>query len=206
MAVNFTRIGNEFQANDVLANDQEDPDMAALTDGRFGVAYEHEVSGPDLDIWFQFLNSDGTRSGSGLQIDQDSGFQVDPVVAPRLGGGAVIVWHDSDGFHAGNPVTDIIELRVVSATGALSDKLSVSGESDSPNRAPDAAMLADGRVIVVWQTDFPSESDVLFRVLGADGVTLGATGFVDNSGQDTDAASIAASGNKALIAYAEEAA
>lgn len=201
MARNFTPFGPERQATNIIVNSQADPDAAVLTSGRFAVVYEHRVSGIDVDVRIQFLNADGTLSGNGIAIDQDSGRQISPVVAPRLDGGAVVVWHDINGFHGGVPITDIIQLRVVGANGQLSVPLAVA-DSSAPLSAPDVAMLADGRVVIVWQANFELDSDVNLRVLNAAGTELGSQVAIEGTDMLSSAApAIAASGNKALIAY-----
>ena len=94
MANNFTPVGNELQVN-LAPNqdfDQFDPDVAVLTDGRFFVAFEDDDGDPD--IIGQFVNPDGTLSGSNIDIDIGAGFQEDPAVAARLGGAAIVVWAD----------------------------------------------------------------------------------------------------------------
>jgi Ca2+-binding RTX toxin-like protein len=203
MAVNFTRVGAEVQVNaTALENDEFDPDVVALTDGRFAVVNTREVSPGDIDVNLQFVNANGTLSGVRLLVDNDLGFQSQAAVASRLGGGAVVVWKDEDGKDAfNNPLTDAIQLRVVSANGTMSAPLTVS--DIETNRDPDAAMLSNGQVVIVWQTDLPGDSDIGLRVLNAAG--NGFTGPIMAidviPSLDSVAPAIAASGNNALIAY-----
>ena len=93
MATNFVRIGTEHQVNlpNSTNGDQFDPDVAALTDGRFFVAYEDEDSPSDGEIIGQFVNADGALSGSPFYVEGDPGDQDNPAVAARPGGGAIVV-------------------------------------------------------------------------------------------------------------------
>src|SRR5687768_5862294 len=112
MANNFTPVGNELQFN--LApnqnDDQDDNDVAALTDGRFFVAFEDD----DLDenIVGQFVNPDGTLSGGNIDIDVTAASdQADPAVAQRALGAAVVVYEDS--------TSDDIHYKIVSSGGSV---------------------------------------------------------------------------------------
>ena len=156
MARNFTPVVPEAQATNALVNAQTEPDVAVLTDGRFAVAFTMRFDDDDTDVRLQFLNASGALSGTNILIDGNSGFQSNPAVAPRLGGGAVVVWTDVDGFDAGegsNPLTDAIQLMVVSAAGAMSSPLTVV-DGPAPSSDPDAAMLTNGQVVVVWENRF----------------------------------------------------
>src|SRR5262245_30274900 len=61
MANNFSPIGTEVQTHSNASDAETDPDIAAMTDGRFFVAFERDVSG-NLEIRGQFVNPDGTLS------------------------------------------------------------------------------------------------------------------------------------------------
>ena len=113
MANNFTPVGNELQIN--LApnqnDDQDDNDVAALTDGRFFVAFEDEDLG-DENIVGQFVNPDGTLSGVNINIDVTAASdQADPAVAQRALGAAVVVYEDS--------TSDDIHYKIVSSGGGV---------------------------------------------------------------------------------------
>jgi Ca2+-binding RTX toxin-like protein len=204
MAANFTRTGQEVQVNAAAVDRSEfDADIAALTDGRFAVVNTRALSNDDWDINLQFLNADGTLSGERLLIDNDVGIQQFAAVAPRLGGGAVVAWTDVNGRDAGgNPLNNAVEIMVVGSTGVMANPLTVAQLGAA---GPDVALLADGRVLVVWQHQFGANFDVLLRVLDADGSGLGAIKSLesDNAIRAVTPA-IAASGNKALVAFEEE--
>ncbi|MCB1502539.1 MAG: hypothetical protein KDK07_22635 [Bauldia sp.] len=206
MAVNFTRVGPEIQVNTAVEYDEFNPDTAALTDGRFAVANTRALSDTDWDVNLQFLNADGTLSGQRLLIDNNLGVQTDPAVALVDGGGAVVIWTDKDGKDAaGADVTDDIQLRVVSKSGVMGTTLTVAA-SFAPTVAysrPDLATLADGRIVAVFESNISGALNIDLRVVNAAGTSvtapLSAASVTDNAESRTP--SIAASGNKALIAY-----
>ncbi|MCB1486896.1 MAG: hypothetical protein KDJ88_05490 [Bauldia sp.] len=203
MAVNFSPVGSEFQATGLIIRGEVSPNATVLTDGRWAVAYQYNYNDTDRDIRLQFLNPDGSLAGSSLGIDLDSGYQIEPVVVPRLDGGAAVIWRDYNGYFNGNPVTDVIELRLVSATGQLSAPLLFSGDADVPYTSPDAATLTNGQVAVVFEENYSNNTDLVIRVLDAAGTGFPTSKVIDGTSHDSTSPVIAASGTKALIAYVD---
>ena len=152
----------------------------------------------------QFVNADGTLSTGPHLIRGDA---QNLAVASRLNGAAVVVWED----HFAGGVEPNIQLAVVNAQGAnvtAGGELDVNGAliDNSPNRDPDVATFANGQSIIVWQRDFSiSDHDIQARILKADGsgfTTTDAIG-IDVTGAFSNEPVVAASGNKALIAYSD---
>lgn len=202
MALNFTPVGQEIQVNaSALDNAQFTPDAAALADGRFAVVNTREFASNDWDINLQYLNADGTLSGSRLLVDNDAGFQYAPAVASRPGGGAVVIWVDENGKDgAGNSISHAIQLRVVSNAGVMSTPFTVA-DGTSLYGLPDVASLADGRIMAVYQETIPALGvDVRLRVVNPAGdvVTLSYNVTLDG---DSGGPAIAVSGNNALIVF-----
>ncbi len=209
MAVNFTRVGQEVQVNSAVEHDEFSPDATALTDGRFAVVNTRALSNDDWDVNLQFVNANGTLSGERLLIDNNLGIQTDAAVAPRLGGGAVVVWTDENGKDAGgNDVTDDIQLRVVSAAGVMGTTLTVAA-SFAPTVAyshADVASLADGRIVAVFQLNISGDLDIDLRLVNAAGTSVTAPPDASVAGDDVSTTpAIAASGNNALIVFENDA-
>src|SRR5262245_60748698 len=128
MANNFTPVGTEVQVNSNGNFTEFDPDVAVMTDGRFFVAFERDF-GANLNIIGQFVNPDGTLSGGIIGVESEGGGEVNPAVAFRPSGAAVVVWQDGDTGGAipnvqlaiidstGTNVTPGFELDVVAGTG-----------------------------------------------------------------------------------------
>src|SRR5690606_26882427 len=114
-----------------------------------------------------------------------------------------VAWTDVNGRDAGGTaLNNAVEIRVVSSTGVMSNPLTLTVLGGT---APDVALLADGRVLVVWQYNFTAHSDVLLRVLDADGSSLGDIEWLESDTAIRGVTpAIAASGNKALVAFEEE--
>ena len=208
MANNFQPIGSELQINSGLTlDDQRDPDIAALTDGRFFVAYMHRVSGGDFDIYGQFVNGDGTLFGAKIAIntdglDNNGGLQTLPAVAPRLDGGVAVFYNDND---LNGSASFDISLNVVSPTGVVGPLLTAADFGAFQLLNPDAATLANGQVVFTFEHVFSgTDRDIWLRVLNADGTTFASPASVavdDSLNTVRQRPAIAASGNNALVAY-----
>src|SRR5215470_8161933 len=107
MATKLSPVGTEFRVNQVTSNSQDLPDIAPLSDGRFVVVYQSDVTGnlTDIDIYGQFVNANGTLSGNTIAIAGPTGVQGDPAVAARGDGGFTTVWQDF-GTINGSPSAD----------------------------------------------------------------------------------------------------
>ena len=105
MANNFTAVGSEFQVNIPINNDQVDPEIAVMTDGRFAVVYEDEFSATaDVNIVLQFINPNGIALDSsgnvfvadggnhGIRIHELAvgGDQGNPIMGAGARGGGVL--------------------------------------------------------------------------------------------------------------------
>ena len=196
MATNLTPVGNEIQIN--LApnqnDDQFDPAVATMTDGRFFVAFtDHFAAGND-NIVGQFINADGTLSGSNIEVENDAGFQFDPAVAQRSGGAAVVVWDD-------DAISEEIHYSIVSSAGVpgLEQTILDGGPLDDP----DVATLADGRSLVVASQFTGGDNNIVFRFIDAGGAPGPAQDFIDNGIADQFDPAVAAFSNNALVVYEE---
>src|SRR5262245_24120459 len=112
MANNFSPVGGEIQIN-LFPNqigDQGNPDIGALTDGRFFLAFSDVDPVSGVNIIGQFASPDGTLSGGNIDIDIGAGDQAEPAVAARSAGAAVVVWHDK-------AASDEIHYAIVSGAG-----------------------------------------------------------------------------------------
>ena len=207
MATNIDLLGSELQVNIAphQNNDQLDPDVTALTDGRFFVVYEDEVAGGNTNIFGAFFNPDGSTAVAEIDVISEADLQDNPSVASRLGGAAVVVYED-DNHSATDPD---IYLAVVSSAGVASPELLVANTGD-PLTNPDVTMLANGQNPIVFERDLGGGNiDLYLRVLDEAGTGFTAGAFaipVDTGTSETDDPAIAAFANNALIVYEDDAA
>ena len=196
MANNFTPVGSELQVNqDPNQNfDQVDPDVAVLTDGRFFVAFEDNEG--IRNIFGQFVNPDGTLSGSNIDIGIDTSEQADAAVAQRAAGAAVVVWTDATvGFD--------IQYSIVSSGGAPAPNRPFSAVPTRwllrmLRRLPMAAPL--------WSQSkrSPSKATSSSGSSMPPGIRLALLDIVDDGAGDQSDPAVAAFGNNALVVYRDD--
>src|SRR5262245_34127992 len=107
MATKLSPVGSQFTVNLVTADNQESPDITPLSDGRFVVVYESEDPPNEVDVLGQFVNADGTLSGTTISIAVPPGFQGEPAAAARSDGGFTTVWSDAPPLSQTASIPDI---------------------------------------------------------------------------------------------------
>ena len=128
MATIITPFGPEFQininnsGNNGISGAQDLANLAALTDGRFVVAYQSDYFGSatDIDPIFALFSDVGSTSLSYRDAFNAGGHQKVPAVAERLNGGFGLVFQNDR--HANGTVDSTgpnITYVPVSAAGGL---------------------------------------------------------------------------------------
>jgi Ca2+-binding RTX toxin-like protein len=90
-------VGAELLVNTIIAGNQTEPVVTALSDGRFLIAWTDNSIGADSDIRVQLFNADGTTSGSELRVNVASsvGNQSEPAITELSDGRIMVAWRDS---------------------------------------------------------------------------------------------------------------
>ena len=213
--------GTSFSLDDVCLSsigpdldlDREASEPAVVFDptfdngtGRFLVVFsgDHDANGAS-DIFGQFVNPDGTESGSDFRISDmgdDPGsedyFAYYPNVAFNpTDGEFLVVWHGEDNT-PGNGLTEVFGQRLQAATGAevgTNDfQISDAGPADSVDfsaSGPDVAWndATDSYVVAYFGNDVVLDSsDIMIQRLTAAGTKLGQANFrVSEAGGRTPA-------------------
>lgn len=215
MVTNIQRVGAELQLNLTpnVARNQLQSDVSAMTDGGFFIAYESEGTNT-TDVAGRFVNANATlaaHSSGNTGPVNDSGFHNGPTVAARPGGAAFVSWGDS--------FSGDIEYTAIGADGKNQITSGPNtgghvnlGEANSNSR-PDAATFADGDIILVyqWRVITGIDSDINAKVIPASGLAFvpapptipGVLRLDASSSSRSESPAVAASGSKALIAYAD---
>ena len=191
MARNFSPVADEIQVNLGLNQnlDQDYPDVATLTDGRFFVTFE---DGDGDNILGQFVNPDGTLSGGNIDIEVDAGDQYSPAVARRADGSAVVVWEDNASSYE-------VHYAIVSSNGSVGTEQTILDGNELAR--PDIGTLANGRSLVVADQYNGTDQDVIFRFIDAAGNPFGTQALLDGGTGSQDNAAVGTFGDNALVAY-----
>lgn len=184
------RSGEEFPVSTTLVGDQTRPAVAALSNGRFVVAWNDDSeTGPDGSgsaVRAQIFNPDGSVFGDQFLVNgSKSGSQVHPTVAALSGGRFVIAWQDN-GENAGDKSGPAVRAQVFGADGNKSGgEFLVNSTTDQDQSVPSITALSGGRFVVAWM-DFSQSPDddwgeaVRAQIYRADGEKFGGE-FLVNS-------------------------
>ncbi len=172
------KIGTEQQVNQRTANNQDSPQVIALTDGGFLIVYESNVNGLDNSgdgVMARRYGADGQAVTDEFQVNTTySGAQNRPGAMATADGGYIISWEDQGtgivqrSYGADNqPVTD--EVTVATGKGM--------GSSGGPEMAAFTDAAHGGMYVTVWNaTSGPGDtsgSGVVGQIFAADGTPLG---------------------------------
>jgi VCBS repeat-containing protein len=167
------KAGAEFRVSTTTANDQQEPEVARLADGGFVVVWQ-DSSGADGSGWGVFQQryaANGTAVGGQVQVNPySSSTQYDAQVAATPDGGWIVTWSDASGLDGSG--WGVLARRYDAAGAAVDGPFVVNEQTSSTQDESDVAVLADGRIAVVWTSQTSggagdgSSSGVFQRLLG----------------------------------------
>jgi Ca2+-binding RTX toxin-like protein len=163
-------VGSGFIIDPTFPDDQFDPAVTALPDGRAFVTWVVQNHGSGT-MYGQILNPDGSAHAPYFQISPPAGgFNADPTALSN--DNVLVTWDANDGIHG----------QIVGSDGAAAgSNFLISGEGALES----VTALADGRAVAVWsEASEGSHGDGIYaRVINADG-SMSNTEFVVNSATD----------------------
>ncbi len=185
--VSAARVGTEFRINSYTRGDQDYPDVAARSDGRFIVVWHSDPSGVEAaqdgsehGLFGQRFDSSGNPEGAEFAINAyTTGPQVRPAVAYAGDGGFLVVW-ESRGLQGFSSIDDEAVGRKFTADGtpAGTEFRINTFTTDTQQDVTVAATIA-GDFLVSWEsiggagaTDTDA-GGVFARRISATGVPIG---------------------------------
>ncbi len=187
-------IGLEFLVNTTVANDQSDPTITALADGRFVVAWRDDSqTGGDTTlaaIRAQVFNADGSTFGGEFLVNTTvTSSQTQPTITALADGRFVVAWTDFSAT-GGDPSGFAIRAQVFNADGSTSGtEFLVNTTVTGFQSEASITALADGRFVVAWM-DFSltggdtSNAAIRAQVFNADGSKSGSEFLVNTTVAD----------------------
>lgn len=149
-----SREGSEFLVNTTTFDQQDNPAVTGLNDGRFVVTWDGPVGDDDGAVLGQVFGGDGTKQGGEFVVADDTDFdQADPAVAARPNGGFVVAFQDGEGDRPSDEFREITA-RAFQADGSpdTGDVL-VNDPLGGDQTDPVMTALSDGDYVVVWVDD-----------------------------------------------------
>ena len=198
-AADGTAVGGEFLANTYTINEQSYPTVVGLADGGFVVTWSSRFQdGSSWGIYGQRYGADSTAVGGEFRVNTETvSEQSISAVMALADGGFVVTWNapDGDGFgiygqRFGADGTALGAEFRVNATTASNQSGNTYNGSDNL-----LAVLADGRLVQVWQLP-DAQSGVYFRLIDIPASNT-APEITSDGGGDAAATSVAE--NAALV-------
>ena len=146
---NGSTRGSEFRVNTYTASDQKDPEIAALSDGGYVIAWQSTgQDGASGGIYAQAYNADGTARGSEFRVNTTTALaQTRPDITALSGGGYLISWESELGDASGYG----IYAQVYNANGTASgSEFLVNSYTTNNQLQPSVAALPTGGFVVSW--------------------------------------------------------
>jgi Ca2+-binding RTX toxin-like protein len=207
-----TPLGGNFPVNTTTAGTQSVPAIAALTNGRFVVAWTDGSGSGDTsgaDIRARIFNPGGDAYSSEFRVNlTTTGDQRDVAVAGLPGGGFVAAWGDYSQT-GGDQSLSAIRAQVFSDTGAgVGPEFLVNTTTDSYQEAPSITTLSDGRFLVTWHDLHEDEEGEILnaavrgQVFNASGTPSGSE-FLINVATAMTPAVAALPGGRFVVAWTD---
>jgi Ca2+-binding RTX toxin-like protein len=165
--------GPDFIINNTTNSSQANTKIAALSDGRFVVAWHSNEStaGIDLDIRARIYNANGTASGPDTIINSATiGTQAQVDIAALPNNRFAVTWFSRD------VAVNTVRTRIFDSNGTASGPdIIVHSTSANDQIDPSIITLADGRIVVAWGVNEggPNGSDIWARIYSAAGIAAG---------------------------------
>ncbi len=164
-----TPFGAEFLVNTVREDNQFDPEITALSNGKFAVSYvdfSQLNAGPDrADIRVQIFNADGTKSGAEFVAPSPAlNNQTDCDITGLTQGRYVVVWTD-DGLNNSHTT---IRAQTFNADGTrLGAEHQINTEGAGLPSSASVTGLANGDFVVTWNSQSSSPESVPINSVNA---------------------------------------
>jgi Ca2+-binding RTX toxin-like protein len=143
--------GNDFIVNSTAADNQFDPSITALADGRFVVTWQSDDTGDGSGscIRARVYNANGSAAGNDFIVNSTAaGSQSDTSITALADGRFVVTWTSDD---TGDGSGNCIRARLYNTDSSKAgDDFIVNTTAASDQYYSSVTALADGRFVVTW--------------------------------------------------------
>ncbi|MEM7048796.1 MAG: hypothetical protein AAF604_04015 [Acidobacteriota bacterium] len=167
-------LGDQMRVNVETDDDQHDPDVAFLSDGRLVVVWDSDQQdGSQRGVYGRLFDTAGAPVTGEFLVNQvTDGDQNDPVVAAGLNGGFLVAWETNP---VANPAENVAARLFDSTATAVADQflvnITLTGDQEDIDVASDGA----GNFVLVWESDDQDSSpdSIVARRVDASGALQG---------------------------------
>jgi Ca2+-binding RTX toxin-like protein len=190
-AANGQKQGKEFLVNTITRGYQGESTIAALSDGRFVVAWDdNSQSGNDTSgnaVRAQLFAADGQKQGKEFLVNTATkGYQGGPTITGLAHGGFVVAWTD-DSQSGDDTSGSAVRAQIFAADGQQKgNEFLVNTTTSFDQSWPTITALTDGSFVVTWADWSESGNDtsgsaVRAQIFAADGQKQGAEFLVNTT-------------------------
>ena len=152
--------GIEFLVNTTTLNFQRNPDVTALSDGRFAFGWEDQTIGTiisEYGIRGQVLNADSSHSGSHFIIDSPLAGFIGGLFSPSvigLASGGLVATYSNINDAVASPIGDILQIQsFTNGSPPVFSSGSALEVVDATGNTSDIAQLSNGNIVAVWSNN-----------------------------------------------------
>jgi Ca2+-binding RTX toxin-like protein len=186
-----TALGREFLVNTSVAQNQTEPSVTALADGRFVVVWnDASASGGDTSGFAaraQVFNGDGTKAGGEFLVNTTTAdWQFETTITALSNGRFVVSWTDNSAT-GGDTANSAIRAQMFDADATrFGGEFLVNTNTALFQSTPETTALANGRFVITWRDTSGGAGDVSrdsisAQVFNADGTKAGAEFLVNTT-------------------------
>ena len=158
----------EFQVNGYWTGSQGNPDIAVLENDGFAVVWEYQAGGDaGTDVHVRVFDPEGTPLGIETLVPASVlGSQTRSRIVALPDGGFIVLWQQPA---EGTYKNDILAQRYLASGEKDGEAFVASPDSSADDRYPEAALLDNGELMVIWSVD----THIYGRRMALDGTPLG---------------------------------
>lgn len=169
-----TAVGAETLINSIRTGWQDQPAVAALSDGGYMITWSSEGVNGGSDILAQRYDADGSLVGNETRINSTAvGWQNSPAITALADGGYVLAWQsESQGICA----------QRYAADGAmLGNETQINTSAPGTPYTPVITALSDGGHVIAWTTYGVSGYEVYAQRFAVDGAAVGSETLINTT-------------------------
>ena len=172
-----TKVGSEFQVNAYSLDDQRDPYVASLDDGRFLVVWASDWTAnlTEVDVYGQIFLDSGDKVGSEFKVNTftDRYWRDNPSVGVFTDSSFIVVW---DSWEQDGSSDGVFGQLFNSSGSMIGSEFQVNTHTFSNQRNASVATFSDNGFVVVWQSWGVDEEweGIAGQIFDSSGAKIGA--------------------------------
>ncbi|MBX2861546.1 MAG: hypothetical protein KTR14_09935, partial [Vampirovibrio sp.] len=201
------KVGGEFVVNTFTTGNQQNAEVASLSNGGFVVSWDSDgQDGDGNGVYAQIYDANGDTVGSEFQVNTNTtGNQSQATVTGLQNGGFVMMWQDDSG--AGGDGTDVFAQIFDASGNKVGSEFQVNGFNSDFQGNASVTTLESGGFVVSWDSEGQDGDGmgVFGKRYNADGTEAGTieNTIVTIEGTNKIEAAIGGKGNDLIIGTEE---